>query len=270
MAYRRRNYNRSRRSSSRSRRRFSFYGRRNFIRRSPRFNDSESRSFVFTQTFQVRLTNFLASFPLSGSSVPSTAYIGNAAWINLLNSAFGTETLSFGPTTAGRLFFPMAIFDSVRVKSFSVTFRPLSLPSYNADLADFTSNSPCISLYLAWDRYGTVSSFPATTNTLNSIVDDPSVKVKTWANGSEPLPLYHKVTAIPRDFRNFINVDIASNGGSVAVPYTPETSAYSPFYPNLLIALIIPTANGGDVIADFIITARANLVLQGARTPPHA
>lgn len=251
-----------RRTRGRARRSFR---RRRFVPRVPRrFNDAELRSFLFTQTFQSNLTLV----------APGDTYINNTVtnWSSLLAGSLTTAVpsqVAFGQTTNARFYAACLMYDSLRLISLSVTIRPAGTPFSGTSIQGLSPFGPVLMCFASWDRYGQSPAVSSTTSALEQCRDDPSARYRGWGAGSEPQALWHRVTAIRRDFNNFINIGTNPTLSTVVIPTNPSSASYSPFSPNLLLSITLPDPVGTEPSPfdlPVIVMVRARVMFQGSRS----
>lgn len=198
------------------------------------------------------------------------------SWAQFLSG--GSWSSSVAPAfnqSAGRIWNALMMYDSCRLMKCTVSIRPVTLPfNYTpGENGAVPIYGPLAThqLYLSWDRYGFPSAplgNPASFS--ENIRDDPSCKWKAWGPGSEPTALWHKISAIPRDYHNFINLTLTVPSGgtpTVTVASSGDSTAYSPFYPTLLLGWNSTVNQGTDpVVLYVVIQMRVKMLFQGART----
>lgn len=214
-------------------------------------NDNETKVMTFTgvATTSVPVT----TYNVTAENPAPSGNIAALTWAELLNQPVepsGTGSQIITPK-AGRFFFAGMMFDRLRVRSVSVTIRPLILPP------SFSTGSPTITLYAAWDRYAGEegASLPSST----SITSDPSAKAVTWSSGGSGSPLRTWIYSTTRDRYQYMSI----THDLTAVTWTPQTAQASVFFsPKLYIV-----ANGQNNVTsppvEFQLLTRATVEFQG-------
>lgn len=214
-------------------------------------NDNETKVMTFTgvTTTSVPVTAYNTS---EENPAPASNFAA-LSWAELLNqnvASAGTGSSAISPK-AGRFFFAGMMFDRLRVRSVSVTIRPLILPPA------FSTGSPTITLYAAWDRYAGQEG--PTTPTATSITSDPSAKAVTWSSGGSGTTLRTWIYSTTRDRYQYMSIlhDLAAVTWS-----TSATQASAFFYPKLYVV-----ANGQNNVTsppvEFQLVTRATIEFQG-------
>ena len=229
--------------------------------RSVQMNDNETRVMTFTGVSRVLLpVTSITAVPAPGSGTPPSNPIPSGSvvycsWTDLLRQSQVSAQSSGDSFTpqSGRIFFAGMMFDRIRVRSLSVSIRPLILPSSGE------TGNPTITLYAAWDRYGSETISSNALPTYTSIMSDPSAKSITWTSGGSGSPLRTWIYSMSRDRYQYAPIrHIAS-----LVSWLPNRDTTSPlFYPLLHLTLIGQNTVTSPQVQLQILT-RATIEFQG-------
>lgn len=222
--------------------------------RSVQMNDNETKIMTFTGVSRVVLP--VTGIDTTSASAPAGS-VAFRSWSQLLNQAatFGNSGSSALTPSAGRAFFAGMMFDRLRVRSISVSARPLVLPSST------TTGNPTMTLYAAWDRYGAEesSSGGSAVPTSASVMSDPSAKSVTWTAGGSGTPLRTWIFATKRDRFQYM----AIQHNTSLVSWTPQYGELSNFFSPKLMFTLVGQNTVSDPSVQFQLLARVTLEFQG-------